>query len=222
MTKAFAYLRTSSAANIGQDKDSASRQRAAIQAYATANDIDIVDEFNDEAVSGANSHVYDRPGFADMLNAINANGVRLILVENCSRFARDVLIAETGYRYLKDAGIELVACDSPQAFLDDGPTSILIRQILSAVSQFEKAMVVSKLRSGRLKARRLRGRCEGRKPPSVTMPTVVALAVSLRAEGMSLQQIADALQLQGHLTQRGTPYTRSQVARFLAPQANLD
>jgi DNA invertase Pin-like site-specific DNA recombinase len=51
--KAFAYLRTSSAANVGADKDSAKRQRAAIDAYAKANGVEIVGEFYDAAVSGA-------------------------------------------------------------------------------------------------------------------------------------------------------------------------
>jgi hypothetical protein len=39
---------------------------------------------------------------------------------------------------LRDLGIELIAADSPTAFLDDGPTSELIRQVLGAVAQFEK------------------------------------------------------------------------------------
>jgi len=35
--------------------------------------------------------------------------------------------------------LTLVAADSPSSFLDDGPTSNLIRQILGAVSEFDKA-----------------------------------------------------------------------------------
>jgi hypothetical protein len=38
-----------------------------------------------------------------------------------------------------------MAAGSPEAFLDDRPTAVLIRQVLGAVAQFEKAMVVSKL-----------------------------------------------------------------------------
>jgi hypothetical protein len=33
--------------------------------------------------------------------------------------------------------------DSPDAFLDDGPTATMVRQILGAVSQLEKAALVS-------------------------------------------------------------------------------
>jgi DNA invertase Pin-like site-specific DNA recombinase len=41
---------------------------------------------------------------------------------------------------LRDMGVSLVAVDSPQAFLDDGPTAKLIRQILGAMAEFDKAM----------------------------------------------------------------------------------
>jgi DNA invertase Pin-like site-specific DNA recombinase len=47
--------------------------------------------------------------------------------------------------------------------LDNGPTSKLIRQILGAVSEFDKAMTVAKLKGARDRVRRERGKCEGRK-----------------------------------------------------------
>ena len=50
---ALAYLRTSSAANVGTDKDSEKRQRHAIQGFAKRAGFGIVDEFYDAAVSGA-------------------------------------------------------------------------------------------------------------------------------------------------------------------------
>ena len=45
LTKAIAYLRTSSAANIGSDKDSDKRQRAAIEAFAKRAGLEITEEF---------------------------------------------------------------------------------------------------------------------------------------------------------------------------------
>ena len=53
--KAVAYLRTSSAANVGADKDSDKRQRQAIMAYAKVAKFEIAAEdwFYDPAVSGA-------------------------------------------------------------------------------------------------------------------------------------------------------------------------
>jgi DNA invertase Pin-like site-specific DNA recombinase len=41
---------------------------------------------------------------------------------------------------------------------------VLIRQVLGAVAQFEKAVIVSKLKAARMRKKRAEGRCEGRKP----------------------------------------------------------
>ncbi|WP_327211528.1 recombinase family protein [Rhizobium ruizarguesonis] len=78
--KAVAYLRTSSAANVGADKDSEKRQRLAINAFARANCLEIIEFYFDAAVSGADA-VDARPGFAAMLKRIEGNGVRTIIVE---------------------------------------------------------------------------------------------------------------------------------------------
>ncbi|MEY9390652.1 DNA invertase Pin-like site-specific DNA recombinase [Bradyrhizobium barranii subsp. barranii] len=90
--KAVAYLRTSSAANVGADKDSDGRQRAAIESFANANGYELVGEFYDAAVSGADP-IAERPGFAAMLDRIAGNGVRTILVESPDRFARIISAA---------------------------------------------------------------------------------------------------------------------------------
>src|SRR5918993_1732342 len=132
--KALAYLRTSSAANTGADKDSEKRQRAAIEAFAKSAGYEIVDSYYDEAVSGAD-HITARPGFAAMMERIASNGVRTILVETANRFARDLIVQETGFVMLKERGIELIAADSPTSFLDDTPTAKLIRQVLGAVAE---------------------------------------------------------------------------------------
>ena len=59
---AFAYLRTSSAANVGEGKDSDRRQRKAILDYAKGAGFRVVDEYYDAGVSGADP-VDGRPGF---------------------------------------------------------------------------------------------------------------------------------------------------------------
>jgi DNA invertase Pin-like site-specific DNA recombinase len=51
--KAIAYLRTSSAANVGADKDSDKRQREAIKAFAKRDKWEVIEEFYDADVSGA-------------------------------------------------------------------------------------------------------------------------------------------------------------------------
>ena len=102
---ALAYLRTSSAANVGADKDSDRRQREAIQGFAKRAGYVIQDEFYDAAVSGAD-HVDTRAGFAAMLKRIEAAEVRTIIVETASRFARDLMVQEVGHAKLKERGID--------------------------------------------------------------------------------------------------------------------
>ena len=62
LNRAVAYLRTSSAANVGADKDSDKRQRTAIEAFAKSAGFKIVGEYYDKAVSGAD-RIDERPGF---------------------------------------------------------------------------------------------------------------------------------------------------------------
>jgi DNA invertase Pin-like site-specific DNA recombinase len=77
-------MRTSSATNVGRDKDSEARQRAAIESYAKAAGYTIVDWFYDPAVKGTDA-VTERPGFKDMLDRIAGNSVRTIIVESPPR-----------------------------------------------------------------------------------------------------------------------------------------
>lgn len=219
---ALAYYRTSSAANVGADRDSLARQKAAVEAYAKRAGLVLVAEFYDAAISGADP-VDTRPGFAEMLERIAGNGARKIIVETASRFARDLIVQETGYRMLQRLGVDLIAADSPDSFVDETPTATLIRQILGAVSQFEKAMVVAKLRGARdRKSREAGRRIEGRKPVPAE---VVALARRLNrknprtGERPSLRAIANRLAEAGFTAPSGAPYGAESVKRMLATQA---
>ena len=135
---AVAYLRTSSAANVGADKDSDKRQRAAIEAFAKRAGFTIVDEYYDAAVSGADP-VDQRPGFAEMLQQLATNGAKTIIVESPDRFARDLAVQLAGHDMLKGLGIAIIPASAPDFFTEDTPTAVLVRQVLGAIAQFEKA-----------------------------------------------------------------------------------
>ena len=235
-TKAFAYYRTSSSTNVDagddperqdkdspkrkkkddaerQRKDSLARQKSAVEAYASANDIEIAGEFYDAAIKGSDA-VNERPDFQKMLTAIAGNGVRTILVETANRFARDLIVQETGYRFLQEQGIELIAVDSPGMFLDDTPTAVLVRQILGAVAQFEKAALVAKLAG----ARKRLGKPGGIPSLNITQPAVIARVYQMRADNpmVTLRAISATLVDEGYITSKGKPYSASQIARILA------
>src|ERR1700738_4601137 len=93
--KAVAYMRTSSATNVGADKDSERRQRSAIEAYAKRAGMVVEDWFYDPAVSGADP-IETRPGFSALLDRIEANGVCVVLIEDGTRCARGLVAQELG------------------------------------------------------------------------------------------------------------------------------
>ena len=216
---AVAYLRTSSATNVGPDKDSDKRQRAAIVAFSKRASFNLVGEFYDAAVSGADP-VDQRPGFAQMLKRLAANGAKTIIVESPDRFARDLAVQLAGHEMLKDLGISIIPASAPDFFTEDTPTAVLVRQVLGAIAQFEKASAVAKLAAARKRKRERERRCEGRKPLNETRPEVVALARRLRrrrpkAGQLSLREVSRELAARGYLNERGKPYAAKSVASML-------
>jgi DNA invertase Pin-like site-specific DNA recombinase len=216
--KAVGYMRTSSAANVGADKDSDKRQRAAISGYADTNGFEVVDWYYDAAVSGADP-INERKGFVEMLNRLMTNGTRTIIVESPDRFARDLTVQLTGHDMLNKRGITLIPASAPDFFTEDTPTAVLVRQVLGAIYQFEKATTVAKLAAARLRKKKAMGKCEGRKSIHETNPQAVAMAQSFRAKRkgkqMSLRKIADELARQGYVNERNKPFNPKSVSAML-------
>jgi DNA invertase Pin-like site-specific DNA recombinase len=174
-----------------------------------------VNWFDDGDVKGADP-IDSRKGIAEMIEAIAGNGCRTIIVETANRFARDLIVQETGYQRLKADGITLIEADSPDCFTDETPTAVLIRKILGAVAQFDKSMTVAKLRGARDKKRATYGKCEGRKTYQEKNPEVVALAKELNSsQRLSLRKISTELASRGHVTSKGKPYVASAVQSML-------
>ena len=219
--KAVAYLRTSSRANVGEDKDSEKRQLAAIEAYARSAGFEVVESFYDAAVSGTDP-VDARPGFAAMLARLLANGAKTIIVESPDRFARDLMVQLAGHDMLKAQGLTLVAASTPMHFLEDTPTAVLMRQMLGAIAQFEKATLVAKLKAARDRKKATGVKVDGRKSHLEERPEAVALAHALRRRKkrpLSLQAISDELAAQGWLNERGRPFNPKSIASMLAQKA---
>ena len=213
---AVAYYRTSSKANVGLDKDSLHRQQAAVAGYAKANRIQVVAEYYDNAVSGADP-IDAREGFSAMLAGMSEHGAGAILVESASRFARDLSVQILGHQKLKELGIHLIAVDSPTAFTDDTPTAELVRSLLGAVSQFEKAQVVARLKSGRERKKRLTGKGSGRLRLTEKHPELQGKAKRMRrkcrktGKRLSYDKIAAALYADGYATSTGKVFSAATV-----------
>lgn len=215
-TKAFSYRRVSGKSQI--EGDGFTRQDETIRRYAKANRIEIVQEFRDEGVSGT-KEAFDRPGLTDLFVAMRANGVRLVLVETASRLARDLMVGEIILEEFRKLGAKVIAADSGVDLTagNDDPTSVLIRQILGAVAEFEKSILVQKLRAARLRMRRSGQRCEGRKPYGSTPAEqqTISKILELRKTGLAIAKIADSLSENGIKPRSGEKWHPTQVQRIL-------
>jgi DNA invertase Pin-like site-specific DNA recombinase len=215
MKTACAYYRTSSITNVGPDKDSLLRQRDAVRSYAALHGLEIVKEFYDPGVSGADA-VLTREGFSAMLAYMLGNGARTVLVEDASRFARDLIVQLTGHDLLKSKGITLIPVNAPSHFEDETPTATMVRSILGAVSQFEKEALVLKLRKARdRKSAAIGRRCEGNPAWLPVTADVRSIAHDMRRDGASLLAISRALDLQGMRAPSGQPYSASSIKAML-------
>lgn len=217
--KSVAYLRTSSGTNTGPDKDSEKRQRAAIQGYARRSGITVVEWFNDPAVSGADP-IEDRPGFSALLDRIEGNGVRIVLVEDASRFARDLVAQELGLMMLIKRGVRVFTASGDDMTDTADPGRIMMRQIAGSFAQYEKARLVAKLKAARDRKKALTGKCGGRKTLAETRPEVVALARELHQQRLSLRKISAALAAAGHVTSGGRAYSPNAVLGMLQQPAS--
>lgn len=224
-THAVAYLRTSSAANVGGDRDSDKRQREAIASFAGYAGYVLIGEYFDAAVSGADP-IEGRPGFRALLEHIVSNGVRTVIVEDASRFARTLMVQEAGIAMLVGLGVRVLTSRGDDLTDSDDEMRVAMRQIVGVFSQLEKARLVKKLRGARARKKAASGKCEGRKPLAEVNPEAAALAKRLRRarikpnkrgekRRMSLRQIGAELAAAGYLNERGRPFNHMAIARMI-------
>jgi len=182
-------------------------------------DTEVIEEYRDEGVSGT-KEMADRAGLADLLDRLESNGVQVVLVERADRLARSLLVGEVILGQFRKLGVRVIAADSGTDLTvgDDDPTRTLIRQVLGAVSQFEKSVIVLKLRAARERKRRREGRCEGRKAFG-DRPNEVKALNRLRqlhqkprgSRKLSYAEVADVLNREGLSTRMGKPWNRGTV-----------
>lgn len=221
INEAVSYLRCS---GLGQvDGDTWDRQAAAITKYAKSHGMIVVDEFRDAGVSGAKD-LDSRPGLAALLDRIESNGVRVVLVENATRLARDLMVSEVILQQLTSVGCKVIAADSGTDLTadTDDPTRRLIRQVLGAVAEFDRRVTVLKLRAARERIRGRGKRCEGRKPfgarPSERDALDRIRELYRKPHGhrrRSLQAICNILNSEGVATRSGKPWCPQVVRRIV-------
>ena len=181
------YYRTSSTTNV--KGDSRTRQSVSVKNYSKTKGWNVVEDFYD-VISGT-TNILERKEFVSMLKYCEINSIDTILFEGSDRLSRDLLVNEYSYEYLTKLGYTLISVKNDKTFTETTPTGILVRQILSTISSFEKNNLVEKLRVSRERkskknkelgiiSRTGNGKCGGKRKLTDTIPNLSNLVLSYK------------------------------------------
>lgn len=212
--RVIAYLRVSGASQL--DGDGFPRQLDACTKFCLGNELELVTAIEERAISGSADSA-DRPGFMKVLDYAQQNGIEAIVVERLDRLARDLMVQELLLKEIRDAGLKLYAADQGAlvdlASNDVDPTRKLIRQVLGAVSEWEKSNLVRKLRAARERKGRM-GNAIGYGTKEAEGP-VLEIIFNLHREGRSCRDIATTLNALRIRTRFGRFWYHNQISRIL-------
>lgn len=206
-------------------------QRHTIKAWAKANGHRIALWTSDEGVSGSNG-LDTRVGLLEAIGALQGRELGGLVIYRLDRLARDLnlqeqLLAEVwrmGARVFSTSAAEDSYLD-PEGEADD-PSRTMIRQILGAVAQYERAMIRLRLRSGKQRKAAAGGFIGGgirlgfRSEAGVLVEDAAEQAVrarilTLRAEGLSLRRIGAQLDAEGLRPKRSTRWHPETIRKVL-------
>jgi site-specific DNA recombinase len=228
MTKAAGYIRVSTA---GQAEHGLRLeiQRDAITTYCRTHGLELVTIYEDAGVSGANG-ITGRRGWLLLAEALEGREFETVVVAKLDRLARDLMLQETMLANVQKQGGKLVSIQEPDLCSDD-PSRTFFRQVAGAMSQYEKSIIVGRLKHGRNKKTKQGGYAGGWLPygyavdgqgrEAVPMVDEAAAATVKRifaeyAKGSSMKRLADAFNAEGVPTARGGRWAQATVQTILA------
>jgi DNA invertase Pin-like site-specific DNA recombinase len=214
-----AYLRVSTdEQNLGLEA-----QRAKIAAFCKANGHTLISEHVDHGVSGG-LEIDKRPALLAALDDISDNTAQALIVAKRCRLARDGYVAAMVYRLVERNGGSVICADGVAN--GDSPEDKLMRGMLDLFAQYERELIRARTRAA-LNAKRAKGEhtggharfgftvVDGREVVNERERQAAALARQLRADGVSLRKIGEALAARGFETRSGGKWHASSVKCLL-------
>lgn len=226
--RVIGYARVSTEGQAG-DGYGLAVQEQVIHSWCRAAGKQLIGIARDEGVSGAADHA-SRPGLAEALASLKRREATALVVYRLDRLARDYVLQETLLRDIWRMGADTFSTSPTEGDLRDDPADPsrkLIRQVLGAISEYERDLIRLRMMAGR-EAKRASGGYAGGQPPygfrahnrslvpDDAEQAVVAAIRQLRSEGRSLREIASQLTRDGHAPRRGRRWHPTQVQRLLS------
>ncbi|MEU5946297.1 recombinase family protein [Micromonospora sp. NPDC047465] len=223
-----AYLRVSTDRQA-EDGYGLDVQTEAIKAWAKTNKRRIIDWHRDDA-SGT---LAERDGWADVEHDIATKRAGGVVMFKLDRLARDMMIQETFMQAIWKLDGEVYSTAPNENNLRDDPedpTRKFVRRMFGLMAEYERDMIVLRMRRGRRMKATKGGYAYGSpafgqrsvNKQLVKDPTeqkTLKRLIELRQGGASTRQVAAQLNAEGHTTKRGRQWTSAGVSDVLRRHA---
>jgi site-specific DNA recombinase len=185
-------------------------QRQALEHWCQVHQAQLIAVYADVGVSGS-TPLEKRPGLLDALNALTRGSSLLVLRRD--RLARETLTAAMCEKIAQKAGANILTVNGEAN--GEGPEAQLMKTMLDAFAQYERALIVLRVKAG-MARKREKGEWLGMVPygqqldadgvhliDNALEQAVIATVRELRASGLSYRAIADELNRRGMVNRAG-------------------
>jgi len=182
MLYAFGYLRVST------EEQTVLNQRIAIKKWASDNDYEILEFFEDASVSGKVAAI-NRPAFREMLEIVRNEQVDAVIVYELSRVGRTFWETLDAIKAIEQYA-PLISCSAKEVFLQTTDPSIrkLLIGILTWVAEREREILIQRTKDGMIRAK-ISGKMIGRPKKFLDKDSLIKLL----SQNMPKRKIAENL-----------------------------
>jgi site-specific DNA recombinase len=219
MIKAVAYCRYSS---DRQREESIEAQLRAINEYAKSNNISIVKEYIDRALSGTFD---ERQAFKAMIRDSEKDLFELVLTHKVDRFARNRYDSAIYKRKLRENNVKVIYVAQP---ISDGPEGAMMEAMLEGMAEYYSRNLAQETMKG-LKENAYDCRHCGGKPPlgydvdPVTKKYIInkheayiiQYIFELYQQGIGYIKLINALNKKGYRTKYGNVFGKNSIYEIL-------
>jgi putative DNA-invertase from lambdoid prophage Rac len=182
MLYAFGYLRVST------EEQTILNQRIAIKKWASDNDYEILEFFEDASVSGKVAAI-NRPAFREMLEIVRNEQIDAVIVYELSRVGRTFWETLDAIKAIEEYA-PLISCSAKEVFLQTTDPSIrkLLIGILTWVAEREREILIQRTKDGMIRAK-ISGKMIGRPKKFLDKDSLIKLL----SQNMPKRKIAENL-----------------------------
>lgn len=217
--RAVAYCRVSTKGQTGDDKFGIPDQMDIIKEYCEEHDIEVINWYIDEGVSGAEKK---RPALDRLLMGDVTNPpVQYIVVAKADRLARDINLYYAFKTRLAELKLEIISVKEDWS-AQDKLTAMILENFMAVVAEIERENIRLRTTGGRNQKAKRGGYSGGRAPMGYKVEyghlvineeeaEVVRFIFKRKEAGCTMLSTVDALNEAGYRTRKGKKFLISTV-----------